>query len=199
MYVHTCSHVSIILLTLNIPTGIFIFHLQRSKFKQIWLSYISAKIKNCLCKRAANKNRGRMRSASVQETKQRKAETWLHQQGILLREQRKNTSRRKSIGWMSLSRANKPRAREELSMQFSRGYSRDTCMKKEEEEEAEEDEEEEKKIVRRGIGNVSPTYNRQGVDSRLLDLRQSNFANETYPVTQLAFTRRAHVCTHVCT
>ncbi|KYQ59217.1 hypothetical protein ALC60_01803 [Trachymyrmex zeteki] len=66
------------------------------------------------------------------------------------------------------------------------------------EEEAEEDEEEEEeKIVRRAIGNVSPTYNRQGVDSRLLDLRQSNFANETYPVTQLASTQRAHARTHV--
>lgn len=81
-------------------------------------------------------------------------------------------------------------------MQFSREYSHDTCTK--EEEEAEEDEEEEEeKIVRRAIGNVSPTYNRQGVDSRLLDLRQSNFANETYPVTQLASTQRAHARTHV--
>lgn len=51
------------------------------------------------------------------------------------------------------------------------------------------------KIVRREIGSASPTYNRQRVeDPRLLDLRQSNFANETYPVTQLA-ARRA--LTHV--
>lgn len=55
--------------------------------------------------------------------------------------------------------------------------------------------EEEKKIVRRGIGSVSPVYNRQEVDSRLLDLRQSNFANETYPVTQLASTH-ARAYTH---
>lgn len=54
-----------------------------------------------------------------------------------------------------------------------------------------------KKKIRRGIGNVSTTYNRQGVDSRLLDLRQSNFANETYPVTQLASTQRAHARMHV--
>lgn len=39
-------------------------------------------------------------------------------------------------------------------------------------------------------------YNRQGVDSRLLDLRQSNFANETYPATQLASTR-ARACARV--
>jgi len=83
-------------------------------------------------------------------------------------------------------------------MQFSRGYSRDTYTKVEEDEE-EGEEQEEEKIVQRRIGNVSPTYNRQGVDSRLLDLRQSNFANETYPVTQLASTQRAHARTHART
>ena len=125
-----------------------------------------------------------------------KRKTWLQRWRILLRERCENTSQRKSIGEMSLSRANKPRAKGTFDAIFARVFAR--YVHEGAEEDAEEDEEEEEeKIVRRGIGNVSPTYNRQGVDSRLLDLRQSNFANETYPVTQLASTQRAHTRTHV--
>lgn len=97
------------------------------------------------------------------------------------------------VGWVSREQTSCARA--ELSVQFSR----ETCTEGEGGgwgwagggERGEKSGK--KKIVRRGIGSVSPVYNRQEVDSRLLDLRQSNFANETYPVTQLA---SIHARTH---
>lgn len=97
---------------------------------------------------------------------------------------------------MSLSRANKPLASKTFDAIFARVFARYVYGEegiggrgdgKESRKEREGAKREEKKLF--DAGSEALTYNRQGVDSRLLDLRQSNFANETYPVTQLASTR----------
>lgn len=99
---------------------------------------------------------------------------------------------------MSLSRANKPLASKTFDAIFARYVHGEEAAR---EGEGRGNTREAARRERRGrrrkklfdAGSEALTYNRQGVDSRLLDLRQSNFANETYPVTQLASTRaRAH-------
>lgn len=96
---------------------------------------------------------------------------------------------------MSLSRANKPLASKTFDAIFARVFARYVHGEegtgggggKDRKEKEKKEQKEKKKLL--DAGSEALTYNRQGVDSRLLDLRQSNFANETYPVTQLASTR----------
>lgn len=132
-------------------------------------------------------------------TTEKSGNRWLHQWGILLWETAREYFSEKihrldeSVRWVSREQTSRSQAK--LSMQFSR----DTCTGKKQRQEEKEEEVEEREGGRKGekklfdAGSEALTYNRQGVDSRLLDLRQSNFANETYPVTQLVST---HARTH---
>lgn len=90
-------------------------------------------------------------------------------------------------------------------MQFSHGYSRDAPRTEGEKEGGERSAERAAREGKKKLFDVGSEALRQrtmdrGVDSRLLDFRQSNFANETYPVTQLVPTRAcapARTCTRV--